>query len=52
MYFRLCVSEPVQYFQFDSHGNMFVYPPGSGFSGVPKLVHPGDELVMERNEVK
>ena len=42
--FRMCASQPVQYFQFDSDGNMFVYPPGSGFSGIPKLVQPGDEL--------
>ena len=23
---------------------MFVYPPGSGFTGVPQSVHPGDDL--------
>ena len=36
--------ESVQYFQFDSVGNMYVYPAGLGFSGIPQLVQPGDEI--------
>ena len=44
---RMCKSEGVQYFQFDSEGNMYVYPPGSGFAGIPKLVMPGDELFKD-----
>ena len=40
----MCQSESVQYFQFDSEGNMFVYPAGAGFSGEPHLVRPGDEI--------
>ena len=43
--------ESVQYFQFDSDGNMYVYPAGSGFSGVPRLVHPSEELCFT-NESK
>ena len=42
--YRLVASEDVQYFQFDAIGNMFVYCPGSGFSGVSKLVRPGEDL--------
>ena len=38
--------EDVQYFQFDSQGNMFVYLPGYGINGTPKLFKPGDELVF------
>ena len=45
--FRILKSQSVQYFQFDSEGNMYMYPPGCGFSGKPKLVHPGDELFLE-----
>ena len=29
---------------------MYVYPPGGGFSGVPKLVRPGDELFNESSQ--
>ena len=36
--------ETVQFFQFDSDGNMFMFPPGSGCSGQPILVRPGEEL--------
>ena len=36
----------MQYFQFNSEGNMFVYSPGSEFSGECKLVRPGDELFI------
>ena len=41
---RLACSESVQYFQFDSTGNMYVYPAGSGWSGTPRLVKPGEDL--------
>ena len=44
---RLNCSESVLYFQFDSEVNMFVYPPGGGFSGLPRLVQPGEELFGE-----
>ena len=42
--------EMVQYFQFDADSNMFVFPPGSGCSGVPRLVQPGDELVFNTSD--
>ena len=42
--FRLAKSEDVQYFQFDHDGNMYVYEPGSGYTGVPRKVEPGEEL--------
>ena len=42
--FRLAKPEDVQYFQFDKDGNMFIYEPGAGCTGVPKLVPPGEEL--------
>ena len=41
---RLAASESVQYFQFDSAGNMYVYEPGSGFSGPSVMVNPGFEM--------
>ena len=50
MCFKLNATESVQYFQFDSDGNMYVYPPGGGFSGVPKLVISGDELFNESSQ--
>ena len=37
-------AEDVQYFQFDQHGNMYIFEPGAGCTGVPKLVQPGEEL--------
>ena len=42
-------SETVQYFQFDSDGNMFMFPAGSGINGVPKMVKPGDEMIFNNN---
>ena len=39
--------ESVQYFQFDSDGNMYVFPAGSGINGVPRKVYPGDELKFD-----
>ena len=44
LFYRLVNSEPVQYFQFDQMGNMYVYEPGSGYSGEAKLVPPSCEL--------
>ena len=43
---RLACSEDVQFFQFDSSGNMYIFPPGSGCTGVPTLVQPGDEMIF------
>ena len=40
----MAASEDVQYFQFDEFGNMFVYEPGSGFSGPSVKVEPGFEM--------
>ena len=45
---RLAASEDVEYFQFDQDANMFVYQPGSGFSGPSVKVEPGFDV----NEVK
>ena len=41
---RLACLEDVQFFQLDKDGNMHVFPPGSGCTGLPKPVQPGDEL--------
>ena len=49
-YFRLAQSESVQFFQFDSEGNMFVFAPGAGCTGEAKLVQPGDELIFSSEE--
>ena len=38
--------ETVQFFQFDSKGNLYVFPAGSGITGTPRLVKPGDEMVF------
>ena len=50
--FRLTKPESVQYFQFDSEGNMYMFAPGAGFSGISKKVAPGDELFKEEESVK
>ena len=42
--FRMAQCEDVQYFQFDQEGNMFIYEPGAGCTGVPRKVEPGEEL--------
>ena len=42
--FRLKATKPVQYFQFDKDGNIYIYAPGAGFSGNCTLVRPGNEL--------
>ena len=42
----MAAPESVQFFQFDKDGNMYVFPPGSGCTGEPKLVHPGDEFTF------
>ena len=36
--------ETVQYFQFDTDSNMFVYAPGAGCTGEAKLVKIGEDL--------
>ena len=38
--------ETVQFFQFDKEGNMYIFPPRTGCNGVPKFVHPGDEMIF------
>ena len=43
-YCSLYKSEEVQYFQFDSSGNMYVFEPGAGMSGIAKIVKPGDDF--------
>ena len=48
--FRLRSSGSVQYFQFDESGNMFVFKPGSGFSGPCVKVEPGIEIVDTMQE--
>ena len=37
-------SEDVQYFQFDCSGNMYVFKPGAGMSGIAQKVEPGDNF--------
>ena len=37
-------SEDIQYSQFDKEGNMFIFEPGAGCTGVPRKVEPGEEL--------
>ena len=41
---RLACSEGVQYFQFDSQGNLYVFEPGVGCSGPCVKVEPGFEM--------
>ena len=43
---RFTANESVQFFQFDCEGNMYMFPPGAGCTGVPKLVQPGDEMIF------
>ena len=43
-------SESVQYFQIDSMGNTYVYPPGAGCTGELKLLKPGDEMIYNSKE--
>ena len=45
-FLRLAQVETVQFFQFNSDGNMFMFPPGTGCTGIPKLVKPGDEMTF------
>ena len=42
-------SGDVQYFQFDSTGNMYVFEPGAGFSGRSVKIEPGFELEETQN---
>ena len=46
-YFRIAKPEDVQYFQFDSEGNMFIFEPGAGCTGNVRKVSPGEELFNE-----
>ena len=51
--FRLIAKpEDVQYMKFDSQGNLYLYEPGSGISGVPRKVieFGSDEIVYDLNE--
>ena len=47
--FRIRSSEDVQYFQFDSDGNMYVFEPGAGMSGECVRVEPGFEVNVTQN---
>ena len=51
-FFRLKASESVQFFQFDQAGNMYIFPAGSGCTGVPKLVKPGDAMIFTDDSKK
>ena len=33
--------ESVQFMQFDADGNLFVYEPGAGYSGIPRKIQQG-----------
>ena len=37
----------MQFFQFDKDGNMYVFPPGSGCTGVPRFVRPGEDITFK-----
>ena len=39
-------TESTQFFQFDSHRNMYIFTPGAGCMGPTKLVRPGDEMIF------
>ena len=47
MCYSLAKFEDVQYFQFDSDGNMYVYEGGAGCTGHVRKVEPGDELIWK-----
>ena len=49
---RLAQVETVQFFQFDSDGNMYMFAPGAGCTGVAKLVKPGDEMIFSGESVE
>ena len=49
---RFTASESVQFFQFDSEGNMYMFAPGAGCTGVIKLVQPGDEMIFTGQSVE
>ena len=49
LYFRMACPDSVQYFQFDSKGNMYIYAPGAGCTGDAKFVAPGDDLIFSNN---
>ena len=41
-HFKMAMPESMQFFQFDSKGNMYIYAPGAGCSGDTKFIAPGD----------
>ena len=45
-------SEDVQYMKFDSEGNLFLYEPGAGMSGIPRRVIQlgSDEVIYDDSE--
>ena len=51
LFLWLAAPESVQYFQFDSEGNMFVFEPGAGCSGPSRLVEPGDDDIFNGESV-
>ena len=49
LYFRMARPDSVQYFQFDSKGNMYIYAPGAEYTGEAKFMAPGDDLIFSNN---
>ena len=47
---RMAKMESVQYFQFDSSGNMYIFAPGAECTGETKLVKPGNKLIFSSSE--
>ena len=45
---RMADPESVQFFQFDSEGNMYMFEPGAGCTGASRCVEPGDEMIFGR----
>ena len=45
LFLSLAKPEDVQYFKFDELGNMYVYEPGAGCSGLAEKVSPGEDFV-------
>ena len=48
-FFRLANTDSIQYFQFDCHGNMYIYAPSAGCTGQAKFVAPGDDLIFSNS---
>ena len=49
LYFRMARPDSVQYFQFDSKGNMCIYTPGAGCMDDAKFMAPGDDLIFSNS---